>query len=167
MPRHRRSPRHFNEAMNPATIDAITIQSEWTRRNSGGRSCHIGRYWQGRCIYAIAANLAPGTAYTATVTTGAQDLSANGLAGNFIWSFTTATQACQAPVPLGSAANFDAVAGSTVTNTGPTTLAGGDLGFESRKRGHRVPAGNPDRSRGHAHYRSDRGARPARFGHRL
>jgi hypothetical protein len=76
-----------------------------------------------------AANLALNTTYTATITTGAEDLSGNGLESNFVWSFVTATQACQLPVPLGSAANFDAVAGSTVTNTGPTTIAGGDLGL--------------------------------------
>src|SRR5205814_7424272 len=36
-----------------------------------------------------AANLAPLTAYTATVTTGARDLAGNALAADFVWSFTT------------------------------------------------------------------------------
>src|SRR5439155_1742795 len=36
-----------------------------------------------------ASALAPLTAYTATVTTGARDLAGNALATNFVWSFTT------------------------------------------------------------------------------
>jgi hypothetical protein len=74
-------------------------------------------------------NLALNTTYTATITTGAQDLFLNGLASDFVWGFTTATQACQMPVPLGSAANFEILASSTVTNTGLTIITGGDLGL--------------------------------------
>jgi hypothetical protein len=74
-------------------------------------------------------NLALSTTYTATITTGAQDLFLNGLTSDFIWSFTTATQACQTAVPLGSAANFEILASSTVTNTGLTIISGGDLGL--------------------------------------
>ena len=74
-------------------------------------------------------NLALNTTYTATITTGVQDLFRNALASDFVWSFTTATLACQTPVPMGSAANFDVLGASTVTSTGPTIISGGDLGL--------------------------------------
>jgi hypothetical protein len=35
------------------------------------------------------AQVAAGTTYTATVTTGAKDTAGNALAANFVWSFTT------------------------------------------------------------------------------
>jgi len=118
----------FNEAMNPATIGAttFTVAGPGVTPVVGVVSLDgTGRV----ASFTPAANLALNTTYTATITTGAEDLSGNGLESNFVWSFVTATQACKLPVPLGSAANFDAVAGSTVTNTGPTTIAGGDLGL--------------------------------------
>ncbi len=70
--------------------------------------------------------LALNMTYTATVTTGAKDANGNPLMTNHVWTFTTS--ACgQAPVVLGAASNFVVLAGSTVTNTGPTSVTG-DLG---------------------------------------
>src|SRR5271166_1422250 len=71
--------------------------------------------------------LALSTLYTATITTGAQDLSGDPLASDYVWTFTTAAAACQATVPLGTACTFGGLGGSTLTNSGPTNITG-DIG---------------------------------------
>jgi hypothetical protein len=73
--------------------------------------------------------LALDTLYTATITTGAEDLSGVPLAANYVWSFTTSATACQATVPLGTACSFGILAATpAVANSGPTDVTG-DVGI--------------------------------------
>jgi hypothetical protein len=114
----------FSEAMNPLTLNTttFTVAPGVTGTVTMDGTNKIA-------TFTPSSNLALNTLYTATITTGAQDASGNPLASNFVWTFKTATQVCQPPVPLGSAANFEILAGSTVTNTGPTIITGGNLGL--------------------------------------
>jgi hypothetical protein len=114
----------FNETMNPATIDTTTFTV------APGVTGVVTLDGTSRiATFTPTANLGASTTYTATITTGAQNLSGDALAGNFVWSFTTAASACQAPVALASAATFEVLAGSTVTNTGLSVISGGNLGL--------------------------------------
>ncbi len=79
----------FSVAMNPATIDTATF----TVTGPGGVAI------TGAVTYVVAgsvatftpvADLAPSTVYTATITTGVQDLAGTALASNYVWTFTTA-----------------------------------------------------------------------------
>jgi hypothetical protein len=72
--------------------------------------------------------LAAATTYTATITTGATDVSGNALATSYVWTFTTSSVASNQAAPnLGAVAGYVILGGSTVTNTGMTALTG-DVG---------------------------------------
>ena len=78
----------FSVAMNCATLQspatAFTVTGPGATTVTGTVNC-TGAV----ATFTLAANLAPGTLYTATITTGAADLAGNALASNFVWSFTT------------------------------------------------------------------------------
>jgi hypothetical protein len=118
----------FSEAMNPTTINTTTF----TLTGPGGTAVLGTVAYNGATFVATftpTSLLVVSTKYTATITTGAQDFLGNSLASDKIWTFTTAATACPAGVPLLTAGNFKILAGSTVTNTGLTTIAGGNLGL--------------------------------------
>jgi len=81
----------FSEHMNPATITAATftlMQSGVTPVVASGVT-YVGV----TAVFTPPGNLESGATYTATITTGAQDLAGHALASNFTWSFTSGTTA--------------------------------------------------------------------------
>ena len=118
----------FSEAMNPATINTTTFTL-----TSGTPPVAVA----GVVTYDVPSHvatftptdpLALNTLYTATITTGAQDLNGDALASNYVWTFTTSATSCSAGVPLGSACTFGILGGATVTNSGVSTFVSGDIG---------------------------------------
>jgi hypothetical protein len=100
----------FSEAMNSATITSTTFTLKAT---AGASVSGVVTYTAAGSIatFTPLANLAPTTSYTATITTGAQDLSENALSSSYVWTFTTAAATLAVP--------------PTVTLTNPLGLATG------------------------------------------
>jgi hypothetical protein len=129
----------FSTAMNPATINSTTFAL------TGPGATLV----PGLVAYAAigntltftpTANLAPSTLFTATITTGAQDLAGSALAANYVWTFTTGTAVVTIPpeivstnpanqatnVPLNQAvsATFSEAMNPLTITTGTFTLSG-------------------------------------------
>jgi Ice-binding-like/Bacterial Ig-like domain len=89
----------FSEPMNPATISS----TNFTLQPTGGATVVgiVAYAAVGNTLtFAPAANLAPSTQYTATITTGVTDLSGTPLASSYIWTFTTGTAPDTTPPQL-------------------------------------------------------------------
>lgn len=75
----------FGESMNPATLTGTTFTLQ---QNSTSVTGTVS-YTNGTATFSPASSLRTNTLYTATITTGAQNLSGAALASSYIWSFIT------------------------------------------------------------------------------
>ena len=128
----------FSESMDAATISNATF----TLQRTGPR---MGPPVSGATSYDVPSKvvtftpgsaLVSGTNYTATITTGARDLSGNGLAMNKVWTFATVVASASgnpAPVPLGTAGNY-AILTKTGVSTVPTSVVTGHVGVSPAAR---------------------------------
>jgi len=116
----------FSEAMDPSTLTTATFTLKQGTTPVSGAVTYIGV----KATFTPAANLAPSTVYTSTITTEAKDLAGNALSSNKVWTFTTgaAPASTLAPVPLGTAGNFAVLAKSGISTTGTTSIVG-DIGI--------------------------------------
>ena len=114
----------FSEAMKSSTINTttFTLAGPGTTPVAGAVT-----YDAATDVATFTPNnaLAANVLYTATITTGAQDLAGDPLATDYVWSFTTSSPSCS--VPLGTACTYGILGGSTVTNLGPSNVTG-DIG---------------------------------------
>jgi hypothetical protein len=101
----------FSVAMVPTTIN--TTSFTLTATISGTSVSGVVAYVAAGSVatFIPAANLAPTTEYTATITTGATDVAGIALAQNYVWTFTTAAAPILVP--------------PTVTSTIPVSFATG------------------------------------------
>jgi hypothetical protein len=118
----------FSEAMKASTINNTTFTLTGPGLTSvGGTVTYIAS--SDVATFTPTSALALNTVYTATITTGAEDLAGDPLASDFVWSFTTSATPCIAIVPLGTACSFG-ILGATpvVSSVGPTNVTG-DIGI--------------------------------------
>jgi hypothetical protein len=86
----------FSEAMNASTITTATFEMSGPGAAPiAGTITYDASTYMAR--FAPSGALAPGTAYTATITTGAQDAAGNALAIDHAWRFTTSAPVSTRP----------------------------------------------------------------------
>lgn len=102
----------FSEVMNLATINASTFTLMIGTAIVAGTVNYSGT----TATFTPTAKLLSGTTYTATITTGAQNLGGIPMANDYVWSFSTAAPLGPLVVDLKSVARFGIIAGVGVSN---------------------------------------------------
>ncbi|MEQ6118462.1 ice-binding family protein [Reichenbachiella sp. MALMAid0571] len=111
----------FNESMNLETINATTF----TLKKGTTPVAGVVAYADNTATFTSTTILESNTVYTAEITTGAQDLSGNGLATATTWNFTTSNvTATLAVVNLGEASNYVILAKTAINNSSTSAITG-------------------------------------------
>ncbi|HXM99001.1 MAG TPA: Ig-like domain-containing protein [Candidatus Dormibacteraeota bacterium] len=109
VPLNQRIAATFSTAMDPSTISAAGTFTVAVSGVGGAAVPGTVSYAGRTAVFTPTANLAASTAYTATITTAAKDLTAVAMTANYVWNFTTGLTA-------------DATA-PTITVTSPASAA--------------------------------------------
>ncbi len=108
----------FSEGMDPLTISNLTFMV------AGITGTVNYDATTNAATFTPTNNLAAGTTYTATITTGVKDLAGNAMASNYAWTFTTGTTTCAAPIDLGILSPYAIASAGGITNGGATKING-------------------------------------------
>lgn len=104
----------FSEAMDAATINGTTFTLQEGSNVINGAVTYTGT----TASFTPTDDLEPGTLYTATITTGAENLAGTPLVADYTWSFTTVSSAVELP-DMGTIENFGGFGGNSgLTNQG-------------------------------------------------
>jgi len=114
----------FSESMNPLTI----TNNSFIVTNNGNVINGIVIANGNTATFNPNLNLESGKTYIATITTAAQNLSGTAMESNYTWTFSTNAALGPNGIDLDCVSPFGIIAGSTVTNTGPT-IVDGNLGL--------------------------------------
>ncbi|PJB54985.1 MAG: hypothetical protein CO098_18745, partial [Bacteroidetes bacterium CG_4_9_14_3_um_filter_41_19] len=77
----------FSEAMDPMTITPTTFTVKQGNQFISGSVSYVGLV----ATFKPTVNFVANMVYTATITTGVEDLAGNAMENNYVWSFTTGT----------------------------------------------------------------------------
>jgi methionine-rich copper-binding protein CopC len=102
----------FSEPMNPATITGTTFTLKQGNTTVTGTVTYSGT----TASFTPNNPLSPNVTYTATITTGAQNLAGTGLANDYVWTFQTLSQQSSYFVDLKTAGRFGIFAATGISN---------------------------------------------------
>jgi hypothetical protein len=116
----------FSAAMDPSTLTASTF----TVHQGSAPVSGVVSYSGSTATFTPASNLAIGTGFTATISTGAKDLSGNAVAAAYSWNFVTGTTTSRGPQPvsLGTAGNHVVLAKTAISSV-PSSGVTGNIGL--------------------------------------
>ena len=112
----------FSEEMDPLTITTATFQVTGPGTTSVAGTVDMDSTNR-IATFTPSANLASDTLFTATITTGATDLTCNPLAGDFVWTFTTGATADDTAPTVTSTSPANAATGVAINRTIAATFS--------------------------------------------